>query len=211
MVYHPSKYLGYFPVWIHWFDLRNELSLLCAALFCRDALTMHLFGWFRLHFRGWGCWGRGSSLQGQYLLPQGRSAFLLARLSLTEHKCPVGALVLGAWITHLFPSLAMKNLSGSPEKGPGIWQGMQTPAQLRRNPFLTRQFHLSKGLKLERNVWSNGGTPPSPQTTLWWVLGFLFLPPAGIFQIWICLVWSCHTLGVEGTSAQHFQRKQKQN
>lgn len=39
MVYHPSKYLGCFPVWIHWFDRRNVPSLICAALFCRGALT----------------------------------------------------------------------------------------------------------------------------------------------------------------------------
>lgn len=38
-----------------------------------------------------------------------------------------------------------------------------------------------------------------------------FSPSCGFFLSWICLVWSCHTLGVEGTSVQHFQWKQKRN
>lgn len=36
MVYHPSKYLSCFPVWIHWFDLRNVWYLTCAVLILRD-------------------------------------------------------------------------------------------------------------------------------------------------------------------------------
>lgn len=49
MVYHPSKYLHYFPVWIHWFDLRNVFCLIYAVLFLRDSLTMHLILWIKLH------------------------------------------------------------------------------------------------------------------------------------------------------------------
>lgn len=50
MVYHPSKYLRYFPAWIHWFDLRNALYLICALqFFLRHPLTMHLILWIKLH------------------------------------------------------------------------------------------------------------------------------------------------------------------
>lgn len=71
MANHPSKHLGYFPVWIHWCDLRNELSLICAVSFAGML-------WQRLSPRG----SKGISIsrdaagQGQCLLPQGTSAFL---------------------------------------------------------------------------------------------------------------------------------------
>lgn len=73
------------------------------------------------------CMAQGSSLQGQDLVPQGRSAFLTARLSPTEHRCPVGVLVLGAWTTYLLIFLAaMRGLSGNPGKG---WEGPRYPAR----------------------------------------------------------------------------------
>lgn len=159
MVNHPSKYLGYFPVWIHWCDLRNELSLICAVPFSEML-------WQCLSPGGSNCIsisraaGQGQLPAGPVSAAQGRSAFLPGHAQPHRALMSCGILVLdnpSFWV------LAMRNLSGNPGNGSGILHGLQTPAQLRRGtPFLIRKFPLSKGLTLEINVWSSGGTPPSP-------------------------------------------------
>lgn len=186
----------------------------CAVcpLFFRDVLAvissrgskwicMVRAGLLRCVQEGWGLHGTGHRMPAQ-----GISAFLPGQAQSHRAQMCCGVLVLGAWITHPLPSLeTVRNLSGNPGKGSGVLQELQT--QLRRRI----QFPLSKGLKPERNVWSNGGTPSSPQTLHGECQIFFFSTLWGFFQSWVCLVRSCHTLGVEGIAAQHSEWKQKQN
>lgn len=161
------------------------LCLICAILFLREPLTMHLISWIRLHFptqrlglqaaeafticrKAKALHGRGQFLARSICISKGEICLCGQPDSVSQYKWyAVGGPCPGGLTDPFFSFLtSMRRLLDNLRragKGPGSLGGLRTQAQWSRvTTFVSRKFPLSQGLKPERTAWSNDGTAPSP-------------------------------------------------